>query len=307
MKPIAIFLLTASLAFSAETWESADGKIITAGFVRLKDDSLTLVADGKQYNVPLSRLSAKSQGYARFMQEKMKAFATENLSAPIIAESVLHDIIAFDPELAEGKRFLMEGNIKTISKSSSLGASPLTTAVIELDAGTRLEINMAGEADGRMTKVKVEADRVVLTKAKDYSDGKWKDFEDSEILMEKGQAFVFRANVEKGKVLSSGLATKEEIYKATNVHVMRPREMNAEEKASIGRLRIRAEYLKSQIAGTATAGKGVLGDPIKYSRAELDAMRKELEALNKRLAAAEDSHERFRPERPEMPERQFPR
>lgn len=296
MKPIAIFLLTSCLAFSAETWESTDGKTITAGFVRLKDDSLTLVADGKQYNVPLSRLSAKSQGYARFMQEKMKAFATESLAAPIIAESVLHEIIAFDPELAEGKRFLMEGNIKTISKSSSLGASPMTTAVIELDAGTQLEVNMAGKADGKMTKVKVEANRVVLTKAKNYSDGKWRDFEDSEILMETGQAFVFRANVEKGKVLSSGLATEEEIDKATNVHVARPKEMNAEEKASISRLRIRAEYLKSQLANTATDGKGVLGEPVKYSRAELEAMRKELEGLNKRLEGSEVTRERFRPD-----------
>lgn len=302
MKATTILLLTASLAFCTETWESTDGKIITADFVRLKDDSLTLVADGKEYNVPLSRLSAKSQGYARFMQEKMKAWAAENLAAPIIAESVLHDVIAFDPRLAEGKRFLMEGNIKSIAKSSSLGSSPMTTAVIVLEAGTTMELDMSGEADGKMTKVKVEPDRVVLTKGKNYSDGKWRDFEDSESLMEKGQAFVFRANVEKGKIVCSGIASDEDIDKATNVHVARPKEMTAEEKAATGRLRMRAEYLESQLSGNDpdTGKKGALGEPSKgYSKAELDAMRKELEALKKRLEPSRDSNEGkiYRPEK----------
>lgn len=300
---IAAFLAT-SFALFAETWESADGKTITADFVRLQDDSLTLVAEGKQYNIPLSRLSTKSQGYARFMQEKMKAWSAENLAAPIIAESVIHEIMAFDPQLAEGKRFLMEGNIKSISKSSSLGASPMTTAVIELEAGTQLELNMAGEADGKTTKVKVETNRVVLTKAKTYDDGKWRDFEDSEILMEKGQAFVFRANVEKGKVGASGLATKEEIDKATNVHVVRPKEMNAEEKAAIGRLRMRAEYLESEISGKTPGGSGVLGERTNHTKAELEAMRKELDALKKQIEAADVSRDRARPDKPEN---QFPR
>lgn len=297
MKAILAAFLATSFALNAETWESTDGKTITADFVRLQGDALTLVADGKPYNVPLSRLSAKSQGYARFMQEKMKTWSAENLAAPIIAESVLHDIIAFDPLLVEGKRFLMEGNVKSISKSSSLGASPMTTAVIELEAGSRFELNMAGEADGKTTKVKVEPDRVVLTKGKTYDDGKWRDFVESEILMAKGQAFVFRAHVEKGKIFSSGLATEEEIDSATTVPVVRPKELTAEEKAAISRLRIRAEYLESQISGSTSGGSGVLSEPANHSAADIEAMSKELDALKKQLEAAGPSPDRSRPRR----------
>lgn len=296
MKAILIFFLTACYAFCNETWESSDGKKITADFVRLEGDALTLVADGKQYNVPLTRLNAKSQKYARFKQEKMKAWAAENMEAPIIAESVLHDIVAFDPSLAEGKRFLMEGNVKSIAKSSSLGASPLTTAVIELDAGTKLELDLAGEADGKMTKIKIEAGRVMLTKAKTYSDGKWREFEDSKALMENGQAFVFRANVEKGKITCSGIASKEEIDKATKVHVPIPNVLTAEEKAALGRLKMRAEYLESQLSDADPKESGVLGGSgDDYSKAEMDAMRKELEGLKKRLKALDEDKERHNP------------
>jgi hypothetical protein len=295
MKVILIFFLMACFAFSSEKWESSDGKTITADFVRLEDDSLTLVAEGKEYSVPLSRLSKKSQDYARFMQEKMKEWAAENVEAPIIAESVLHDVVAFDASLAEGKAFLMEGNVKTIEKSSSLGASPLTTAVIELEAGTRMEVDMASAADGKMTKVKIDTGRVVLTKAKTYSDGKWKDFEESEVLMEKGQAFVFRTSVEKGKITCSGVATKEEIERAKRVDVQRPRELTAEEKASLGRLRMRAEYLESQLSDEDTGGKGVLDEPSKYSKAELEAMQKEIEGLKMQLKVLDESEERSKP------------
>ncbi len=295
MKAISLFFLTSCFAFCSEKWESSDGKTITADFVRLKDDSLTLVAEGKEYSVPLSRLSKKSQDYARFMQEKMKEWAAENVGAPIIAESVLHDVVSFDPSLAEGKQFLMEGNVKTIEKSSSLGASPLTTAVLELEAGTRLEVDMASAGDGKITKVKIETGRVVLTKAKTYSDGKWRDFVDSEVLMEKGQAFVFRTSVEKGKITCSGIATKEEIEKATKVDVPRPRELTAEEKASLGRLKMRAEYLESELSEKDPEDKGVLGEPSKYSKAELEAMEKELEGLKKQLKVLDESEQRARP------------
>lgn len=282
MKAFALLLFTACIALCEDTWESTDGKTITADFLRLQNDSLSLIANGKQYNVPLAQLSKKSQEYARFKQDKMATWAEENLAAPIIAESVLREIIAFDAKLTEGKRFLMEGKIKNISKTSTLGASPMTTAVIELEAGTKVDLNLAGEVDGRMTRIKIEPGKVILTKAKNYSDGRWKDFQDSKILLENGQASIFHTNVVKNEISLTKLANENDINEATTVKVEKPKEQTAEEKAAIGRLRIRAEYLESQITQNEEGGKGVLDGP-KYSKEEIEEMTKELEELKKKI------------------------
>lgn len=304
---IAAFLAT-SLALFAESWESTDGKTITADFVRLQDDSLTLRTGDKEYSVPLSRLSAKSQTYARFLQEKMKGLVSQNLDTAIIAESSLLDAIGLDPKLAEGRHFLMEGNVKSIAKSSSLGSSPLTTAVIVLSAGTRMELDMSGEADGKTTKVRVESGKVVLTKATTYSDGKWKDFDDSKILLETGQAVIFRSHVERGKIVCTAIATLDEIVKAKVAKAPLSKELTAEEKASIERIKIRVEFLESQLSGSvgkpSADGKGFLGPQgAEYTDAEKSSMRSELARLKAELASMTKSAspDGLRPDRPIRP------
>lgn len=306
MKLTIAAFLAGSLALSAETWESTDGKSITADFVRLQDDSLTLRTGEKEYSVPMSRLSAKSQAYARFLQEKMKGLVSQNLDLAIIAESSLLDAISLDPKLAEGRYFLMEGNVKSISKSSSLGASPLTTAVIVLSSGTRIELDMSGEADWKTTKVRVDSGKVVLTKATSYSDGKWKDFDDSKILMEIGQAVVFRSRVERGRLVCTGIATLDEIVKAKAAKAPMSKELSAEDKAAIERIKIRVEFLEGQLSGSvgkpSADGKGFVPQGAEYTDAEKSAMRSELARLKAELASrvksASPSSERFRPERP---------
>ena len=298
MKKSIILLFSGTLALFADTWTSSDGKTIEADFVRLKDDSLMLIADGKEYSVPLSRLDAKSQGYARFMQQKTGELVTRSLALPIIPESSLLEVIGYDPKLAEGKFFLMEAQVKTISKSSSLGSSPLTTAVIELAGGTRMEIDMSGEGDGRTTKAKVEDGKVVLLKAKSYSDGKWRDFEADENIIENGQVAVFRANVKRGRINGTGVATMEEIIKAKVVKSVQPRELTEEQKASIERIKIRVEYLESQLSG----GTGFIGSAaVEYTDAEKEGMRKELGSLKAELAKLTKDTETERPFRRDRP------
>ncbi|QTN34135.1 hypothetical protein HZ994_18030 [Akkermansiaceae bacterium] len=281
--------LAATLVLRADTWTSSDGKTIEADFVRLQDDSLFLRSAGKEYSVPLSRLDQKSQGYARFLHGKMKELAANALESPIVAETALLDAIGADPKLVEGRNFLMEGYVKSISKSSSLGASPLTTAVVVLGGGTRMEMNLSGEADGRMTKVKVEEGRVVLTKGKNYSDGKYRDFEEYKTLMENGKAVVFRARVEGGKIIGSGIATFEEIVRSKVVRAPQSKELTAEEKAEIARIQIRVEYLESQLAEGAGKpaggdGGGFLGPGAAgYTDGEKDTMRRELGQLKEKL------------------------
>ncbi|MFT4588781.1 MAG: hypothetical protein ACI8QF_002888 [Limisphaerales bacterium] len=58
------FLLFSSHAQQPETWTSADGRTITATFVKVSDDKITLETKGKQYTIPLSKLSPKSRAYA---------------------------------------------------------------------------------------------------------------------------------------------------------------------------------------------------------------------------------------------------
>lgn len=273
-----------TFGLSAESWTSSDGKTIEAEFVRVKDGSVVLNADGKEYSVPLERLDRKSRDYATFIQEKMKELAVSNMALPVIAESALLDAMGCAPDLAEGKAFLMEALVKSISKSSSLGASPRTTAAIVLGEGTRMEMDISGEGDGKRTKAKVEEGRIVLLKGTNYSDGKYRDFEEDVALAEKGRAAVFNVRVEDQKIIGTGLASEEEIIRAKVERAPRPVELTAEQKAEIGRMEVRIAYLKSQLDdGPSDSDGGILSTKSVHSDSDRKEMETELKGLKRKI------------------------
>mgnify|MGYP003681026420 CR=1 FL=1 len=65
-------------------------------------------------------MNEKSQGYARFLHEQLNQWAAENLDLPIIPEAILNDVVEFNPQLADGKNFLVEGFVDSIRRANSL-------------------------------------------------------------------------------------------------------------------------------------------------------------------------------------------
>ncbi|QQL44778.1 SHD1 domain-containing protein [Sulfuriroseicoccus oceanibius] len=67
--PLLIALATASLATaSARIWTSTDGRKIDAEFVALEDNKVVLNMKGREYRVPIERLSADDQSFANEQQ-----------------------------------------------------------------------------------------------------------------------------------------------------------------------------------------------------------------------------------------------
>ena len=53
-------------------WTNSSGKVIQAGFVSATDEKVTLVMNGKNYEVPLASLSPESQSLAAKLAERPK-------------------------------------------------------------------------------------------------------------------------------------------------------------------------------------------------------------------------------------------
>jgi hypothetical protein len=288
----AAVLLSTISGIAADQWTSADGKTITADFVRMDGSNVVLNMKGKEYSIPIEKLNEKSQGYARFLHEQLKQWAADNLGLPIIPEAILNDVIAFNPQLAEGKNFLVEGFVDSIERSSSLARNAGSTAEIRLQGGTQVAADFTNEADGRRTKIKFESDSVVLTKARTLSGGNWKNFSPEKTLVSEGQKIVVRAKVERGRVHGTGLASSQEVTQARLEAAKANGGLTMEEVAQMERIKIRIEFLEAQLAGnagsaTVSGTTGYVGTlTFKYSEAEKEAMKKELELLRAQLGAA---------------------
>lgn len=123
-------------------------------------------------------------------------------------------------------------------------------------------------------------------------------------------------NVKDGKIIGTGVASMDDIIKTKVTRTPRMEELTEADKATMERIKIRVEYLESQLAGGdckagVADGNGFTGPPpVAYTDAEKESMRRELGGLKAELAAltkrARESGLR-RPELPFRPESIFPR
>jgi hypothetical protein len=302
MKLLQALLLTLLIisAEGADTWTNADGKTITADFIRMDGNTVVLKMRGMNYPVPIEKLSEKSQHYALYLSKELNKWATANLKMPIIPEEVLTDIIAYNSQLTEGRHYLVSGTVKSLrSNSGGLNPPDRLTATIELTGGTEVASDFAEQADGRRAKIEVEDDRVMLLKARSFSGGKddWHNFTPDKALVSVGQSIIVRAKVHKGKIEGTGLPSSQEVTQARVLAAKSNGGLSTEGYAQIEKIKIRIEYLEAVLAGDAgsasytgihgTSGSVTMGSiTYQHSKAEEEAMRKELELLRAQLAAA---------------------
>jgi hypothetical protein len=285
---LTLFVVCLPMCLFAAPWTSKDGKVIEADFVRLSGNSVILDTPKKQFKVPLTRLSRDSQAFAGFMQERRTEWARVNASSLIITEQILREVTAFQPKLTEGKNYLIEGYVGSISQPSALQRHKNTTKVeITLRGGTKGELDFVGKVNLAVEKLKIEKDRVVLL---DHRSGKFRPVKN---LLEIGKPIVIRGFVKKGVLKGSGLATSQEVMTARLREAKRNGGANLEAVVEMERIKARVSFLEAQLAGnagTATATDGATGSSVgityEHSEAEKQAMRKELELLRAQLSAA---------------------
>ena len=287
-----VFLGCANPTFAQDKWTSADGKEITAKFVRISGDNVVLEMKGKEYALPATKLSKQSQDYANYMQENLQKLATKNISLPIISEASLNEILSFNASLAEGKNFLVKGHVKSFDRPSALSTNTGSQVGINLQGGTSFIADYTNVADGTRTKIKVEANSVVLLKYRTLDGGAKNPYQDhtpEKTLLSSGESVIFRATVEKGKIIGTGLASSQEITEADMLIAKQKGDLTPSELSEFSSTQIRINYLEAALegnAGTASVSgtKGYIGTvTYEYSKAEKEAMRKELEVLRAQL------------------------
>lgn len=293
MKVIGILILfLCNAALSADKWINTEGKTIVADFVRVSGQVVTLRSNGKTYEVPLESLSRASQDYAVFLQQQLNEWAAQNLDSPILTEAILADLISFNSALVEGKSFLIEGRVASVDSNTSLSRNAASTAMIELEGGTRFADGFTEEADGKRSKIKVGLGEVILLKARTFGANGYRDFTPEKTLIAEGQEVAVRCRVSRGRIEGLGLASSAELTKARIAAAAKNGGLSIEEVASLEKMKIRMEYLQAALEGDAgsarvrTVGGTSSTVYFEYSDAEKDAMRKELELLEAQLAAA---------------------
>lgn len=289
---ITSIILAITSAFSATTWTSNDGKTIEADFVKVEGGTLFLTKGADLIRVPMQRLNADSQAFAIFSQESKLKLATLNATYPIMAEAMLISITDIKPDLAEGKNYLVEGNVATI-RAGGTALSPSNKFDVTLAGGTKVQINFSEKANGLSTKMKVEEDQVILLEPNSSGGDGYKDFVPAGFLLQTGQSIVIRAIVKDSKIVGLGVPTSAELTEARLQYAKQNGGLAFEDAARLEELEIRAEYLEAQLkegnAGTAEVSTitGYAGTiTLEYSDAEKEKMRKELELLRAQIAVA---------------------
>ena len=289
------FLAAASLTHAQDTWTSIDGKTIKADFVRISDGNIKLKMNGKAYSFRLKKLNKKSQAYAHYLQANLKQWAADNLKSPIISESLLQEILSFDSKIAEGKNFLVEGHIESIRGTSTLSKRTDSKVDLKLQGGTTLIADFVDVADGKKTKIKVEDNAVILLKYRKLDGGSSNPYQNhtpEKTLLSVGQSVTIRARVKAGRIIGTSFATSREVTDAQMMLAKQNGELTFNEAAALNRAKIRIEYLEAALKGNAgtasvSGNQGHIGTvTYEFSKAEKEAMRKELELLRAQLKAA---------------------
>lgn len=286
-------LAAPSFLLAGTTWESADGKQIQAEFIRLtSDQNVVLLMSGKEFKVPLQNLSEKSQLFAQVMHKGMMEWARTNISSPILTEEILIGIHELDPSLVEGRTFLVEGRIARFNVRT-LAKSPSDAIEVELNGGTRTQVSLADQVDGRRTRAEVKDNQVILLKAQTLSGGDWKNFQPAGAIMQVGDPIHVRVTGVRGRLEGQGKASSQEVTSAQLKAAAANGGLSLDQLVQLEQLRIRIAYLEAQLgsgeagSGTLSGDRGYIGTiTFKYSDAEMAAMQKELELLKGQLAAA---------------------
>jgi hypothetical protein len=285
-----------SITAHAFPWTNTEGKTIEAEFVKIEDKKVVLRNKAQIYKVPLEKLNKDSQGFALYIQQTSLKWAAAKAALPIISEEMLLQILAFQPELAEGKYYLVEGNVSAIGTAgTTLSRGYSTKATATLSGGSKIELDYSTAANGNSTKISIEKDKVVRLRGRDgkfiNSDYKYSNFTPEKVLLQVGAPIIVRAAVNKGKIVGAGEPTTAEITEARLLLANHNGGLNAEQVAQLEQLKIRAEFLQAKLdgnAGTATVSSidGNANVVYHYSDAEKEAMRKELELLLAQINAA---------------------
>lgn len=283
------FNLTCALGQCGE-WTSADGRTITADFIKLAEGKVHLLVKGKLARVALEELSPASRSYAGFLQQELAKSAMSNSKSPILTERMLQDLLAFDPDLVEGKNYLVEGHVERIAKPSG---PPSAKVEVTLNGKTRAVIDYADVAGGGQFKIKIGTDSVLLMGATGRSGGRWVNFTSERKLIAVGQPVVIRARVQRGKIVAQGKPTSQEETTARLAFTKQSGGLSMKDAVELERAKIRINFLEKQLsgnAGSATVVNGVSGDfgtvTFEFSEAEKEAMEKELELLRAQIAVS---------------------
>ncbi len=288
--PLLIAPVVAGLSL-ADTWQSIDGKTITADFLGIEGTKVILLMNDKEYSIPLEKLHPTSREYAKAFDSQYRKWVAAKLSQPLWPENRLLNAIAIAPDSAEGQNYLVSGHVAEIRRSSSLSRGAGNTAYISLQGGTSAAVDFTSEADHKRTKIKIDTDRVVLVKARTLSSGTWKNFTPEKTLVETGQPIVIRARVVDGKLIGGGIASSQEVTNARLEAAKKQGEESFEKAIKAEQLRIRLEFLEAQIKGPAGRASvsgvtGYVGNvTLHHTEAEREAMRKEAELIRAQIAA----------------------
>lgn len=210
LKPLLTLLFFPLTVLSQDpvTWMSSDGRSLTATFVKLSGDAVTLTARGQEYKIPLSSLSPESIEQAKTQSANMLEWAAEKAELPILSEEDFHKV--FDLVGIEGKIYLVEGIVTRILTSGGLRKNP--TYSIKLTRGLTTKLDFVGQIDNKRYILKHESNRILKMKATEsFPYGGYIPYR---TLIEVGQKVAIKATIQDGAILTRGLAESHEVAEA---------------------------------------------------------------------------------------------
>ncbi|MCW1916069.1 hypothetical protein OJ996_20945 [Luteolibacter sp. GHJ8] len=262
-----------------QVWTSRKGETFSGNFLAVRPGKVFVRGpDKKIFAIPMEKLTDSCLAEAGYLQDKLGAWAREQVNRKAMNEASAWAVLMLAPEAIDGKVFLIKAHVEEIVKGKE-------TALTKGKVKFKTESGIEGQADFKATPIVVKDDAVYTGFPANLPDEEVNQRNAIMVLSTRSDV-ALQVKATKGKIVGGYMATSEDMEKA--------REEDGkvvEYEAEIVRLRmiVMEEQIRSGAAVrggaslTSADRKPLTVPPHRFTPEELEAIKAELSWLKTKI------------------------
>lgn len=279
-------LLLALLAFTLlapadelQVWTSRKGETFSGNFLAIRPGKVYVRGpDKKIFAIPMEKLTDSCLAEAGYLQDKLGAWAREQVKRQAMDEATAWAVLMLAPEAVDGKVFLIKAHVEEIMQGKE-------TALTKGKVKFKTESGIEGQADFKAREIVVKHD-AVYTDFPANTPSEEVNQRNATMILSTRSDVPLQVKVMKGKIVGGYTVTPEEMSQAReadgkvgeyDAEIIRQRITVMEEQIRTG------EAVRSGAALASADGKPLTIPPYRFTPEQLETLKAELSWLKTKL------------------------